>query len=123
MPTPGSLGSLATLSFSIDTTPPKVLSIGSTPTMAGYRPGDSINITMIFSETVFVYGALAFTLNTGGTMSYSRGNGSTILTFVYVVGVTDTYGKLALSSWSRTGGTVQDRAGNDATSTLSSLGW
>ncbi|MBF0098014.1 MAG: DUF4347 domain-containing protein [Magnetococcales bacterium] len=115
----------------VDTTAPTVSSVTSTTSNGTYTTGDTINITVNFSEAVTVVttgGTPYLTLETGTTdrnATYASGSGSTALVFTYTVQSGDTStdldytGTTALAS---NGGTIQDAAGNNATLTLASPG-
>ena len=106
-----------------DTTPPTVntIAIRSDPGSDGiYAPGDAIEATVTFSETVEVEGTPQVMLKVGGRdrpASYLEGTGTTALVFGYEVvtgdedtaGVSIEAGRIALN-----GGTIEDEADNDA---------
>ena len=116
-------GSLqASAAFSVDTKAPVVstIEITSRPqTDATYAPGDAMEVTVTFSETVAVTGMPRLTLNVGGgnrTANYRSGADATLL-FSYTVadGESDADGvSIEADSLSRNGGTIQDAADNDA---------
>ena len=92
-----------------------------------YTAGDTIQVTVTFSENVTVTGTPQLTLKVGPankTAGYTSGSGTAKLVFEYTVvaGDTDTDGisieanKLALN-----GGTIKDAAGNAATLTHDAL--
>ena len=116
-------GSLqASAAFPVDTKAPVVstIEITSRPqTDATYAPGDAMEVTVTFSETVAVTGMPRLTLNVGGgnrTANYRSGADATLL-FSYTVadGESDADGvSIEADSLSRNGGTIQDAADNDA---------
>ncbi len=116
-------GSLqASAAFPVDTKVPVVstIEITSRPqTDATYAPGDAMEVTVTFSETVAVTGMPRLTLNVGGgnrTANYRSGADATLL-FSYTVadGESDADGvSIEADSLSRNGGTIQDAADNDA---------
>ena len=116
-------GSLqASEAFPVDTKVPVVstIEITSRPqTDATYAPGDAMEVTVTFSETVAVTGMPRLTLNVGGgnrTANYRSGADATLL-FSYTVadGESDADGvSIEADSLSRNGGTIQDAADNDA---------
>jgi hypothetical protein len=107
---------------------PSVTNITSTTTDGTYTAGQEIPITVQFSEAVTVTGTPQLTLATGGSgtiVNYANGSGTNTLTFIYVVTDGDTWADLDyLSSTALTlnGGTIQDKAGNDADLTLAAPG-
>ena len=112
----------ASEAFPVDTQAPVVstIEITSRPqTDATYAPGDAMEVTVTFSETVAVTGRPRLTLNVGGgnrTANYQSGADATLL-FSYTVadGESDTDGvSIAADSLSRNGGTIQDAADNAA---------
>ena len=112
----------ASEAFPVDTKVPVVstIEITSRPqTDATYAPGDAMEVTVTFSETVAVTGMPRLTLNVGGgnrTANYRSGADATLL-FSYTVadGESDADGvSIEADSLSRNGGTIQDAADNDA---------
>ena len=104
-----------------DTTPPAVsnIEISSNPgSDRFYIPGDEIQATVNFSETVAVTGMPQLVLELGGslrTATYQGGTGTAALVFGYEVadGESDTDG-VGIEADSLSGGTIRDRAGHDA---------
>ena len=106
-----------------DTTPPTVskIEVSSNPgSDRFYIPGDEIQATVTFSETVWVTGMPQFTLKVGGadrTADYQGGSGTAALVFGYEVdegdedadGVSIEANRLTLN-----GGTIRDGAGHNA---------
>jgi large repetitive protein len=80
-------GNTATSTYSIttDTTPPAVTNINSAAADQTYHTGDGIDITVAFGETVHVTGTPTLTLSSGGTATYTGGDGTNTLTFHYTV--------------------------------------
>lgn len=118
-----------TLNFSTpDTTAPTIGSVTSTKTNGSYKAGDSIAVTVQFSEVVNVTGTPQLTLETGTTdrtVNYTSGSGTNTLTFNYTVQAGDTSADLDYASTSAlalNGGTIKDAAGNAATLTLATPG-
>ncbi|MBF0612494.1 MAG: DUF4347 domain-containing protein, partial [Magnetococcales bacterium] len=114
-----------------DTTPPTVSSVTSSTSNATYKAGDTVNVTVNFSEAVTVDtsgGTPYITLETGTTdrnVSYVSGSGCTALLFTYTVQAGDTSSDLDYTSTSAltlNSGTIKDAAGNNATLTLASPG-
>ena len=112
----------ASEAFPVDTKAPTVSTVAITSTPgpdATYAPGDEMELTVTFSETVEVTGRPRLTLNVGGgnrTANYQSGADATLL-FSYTVadGESDADGvSIEADSLSRNGGTIQDAADNDA---------
>jgi DNA/RNA endonuclease G (NUC1) len=110
-----------------DTTPPSVISV-AVPPNGTYGTGQNLDFTINFSENVIVAGTprIPITLNTGGTVyaNYVSGTGTSALLFRYVVaaGNADPDGISVASAFDTNGGSVKDGAGNDAVTTLNSVG-
>ena len=102
----------------IDTTPPKLSAIATSPGSGQVATGGTVTLTATFSEAVTVAGGTpALALNDGGTATYLSGSGSSALVFKYTVaaGQSTTDLKLAASNAvALNGGTIRDRAGNNA---------
>ena len=111
---------------------PTVTNVTSTTNDGSYKQGQTIAITVEFSEVVNVDesgGTPTLTLNnTSGTnpaVDYSSGSGSTTLTFNYTIGSGETSSDLdyaTTSSLVLNSGTIKDAALNAATLTLASPG-
>src|SRR6185312_15537094 len=124
--TPGAAGSLGNAkNIVIDTTAPTVSSVTSSTANGSYKAGDTVSIQVAFSENVTVTGTPQLTLNSGATVDYASGSGTSTLTFTYTVAggenaadldYTGT-GALTLNS-----GTIRDAATNNATLTLATPG-
>jgi len=89
LPTPGAAGSLgANKNIVIDTTSPTVTNVTSTNADGTYNSGDTITVTITFSEATNVTGIPTLTLATGATnraANYSSGSGTNTLSFTYIV--------------------------------------
>ena len=126
---PGATNSLGdNKALIVDTTVPTVTGVTSTTSNGSYKQGETIAITIGFSEVVNVTGTPQLTLETGGSdavVNYSSGTGSNTLTFNYTIGSGETSSDLdykATSSLALNGGTIKDAALNAATLTLASPG-
>ena len=114
--------------YTNDSTGPTVTSVSSSTTNGSYKAGQTVDVTVTFSEAVTVVGTPKITLETGTTdaaVNYSSGSGSTILTFTYLISSGDTTSDLDYTSTSAlvlNGGTIKDSVGNSATLTLSGTG-
>ena len=122
------LRGLAFTPTAADTTSPTVLGVTSTKANGSYTVGETIAVTVVFSEAVLVTGTPQLTLETGSTdrvVNYSSGSGTTTLTFTYTVQAGDTTGDLdyvSTTALALNGGTIADAATNNATLTLAAPG-
>lgn len=121
LPAPGATGSLAdSKDLVIDTIQPTVTLVSSTTADGSYRAGQTVAITLTFSEAVTVTGTPRLTLETGSTdavVNYTSGSTTSTLTFNYTVAsgensVDLNYG--ATNALALNGGTIRDSIGNDA---------
>ena len=111
----------------IDTTAPTVTNVSATNANGAYKAGQTIHVTVDFSEPVNVTGAPQLALNTtpAESATYISGSGGSTLTFDYTVQAGDNSGLLdytATNSLTLNGGTIKDVATNDATLTLATPG-
>jgi hypothetical protein len=114
-------GNTATSNYSttVDTTPPGVTNITSAAADQHYHPGDGIDITLAFDENVHVTGTPTLSLNSGGTATYTGGDGTNTLTFHYTVAAGETTTDLNVTELVLGSDvSIQDSAGNDASLTL-----
>jgi len=127
----GPFSDLTFATFTIDTTPPTVVSVDTTKLDGSYTIGEVIDITVEYDEVVFVVAPETPTidLNNGATATYSSGDGTDTLTFSYTVaGPVGTEDVADLDYDSTTaltldeGDSIQDAAGNDADNTLPAVG-
>ena len=111
---------LAAAGIRIETGQPRVVSVSSADADRTYGVGSEISIAVSFSEDVYVAGSPRISLETGGAggrASYDSGSGSQELVFVYTVLPGDLAGDLEYAgadALSLSGGTITDKAGNDA---------
>ncbi|WP_159064845.1 Ig-like domain-containing protein [Thaumasiovibrio subtropicus] len=126
---PGASGSLAAnKALVIDGTLPTVTQVTSATADGVYKAGDTLAISVSFSESVNVTGTPQLTLETGTTdqtVNYASGTGSATLIFNYIVQAGDTSSDLDYASTaalSLNSGSIVDSAGNAATLTLASPG-
>ncbi len=111
-----------------DSVAPTVGSVTSSTANGSYKVADAINVTINFSETVYVTGTPQMTLETGGTdavVNYVSGSPGTALIFTYTVGAGQTSADLdyvATNSLALNSGTIKDLALNNASLTLASPG-
>ncbi len=118
-------GTASSANFAIDTRVPTISNVTSTKDDGTYGIGETIVITVGFSETVTVTGTPQLLLETGTvdrTVNYSSGSGSSNLNFSYTTQAGDESDDLDYASTSALTGTIKDVAGNDATLTLPSPG-
>jgi hypothetical protein len=101
-----------------DTTPPAVASITSISPNGTYTTGQTVNITLNFSEAVVLAGTLNVTLNTGAMVAIASFNG-TSAAGTYTVQAGQTTADLDVTGLALAGGaTLKDLASNPATLTL-----
>src|SRR5262245_31470302 len=86
--TPGSLG--ANKNIVIDASVPRVANVTSPVANATYFSGAVIPVTVSFGVPVVVTGTPRLALNSGVTVDYTSGSGTSDLTFVYTVGAGQT---------------------------------
>lgn len=99
----------------VDTVAPTVLGVAATPANADLAVGQTVTLTLSFSETVSVAGVPTLLLNDGGSASYSAGSGSSTLTFKYKVAAGQNTPALAITGSSLpAGASITDAAGNAA---------
>ena len=116
------VGSYATslADVSDDQVAPTISSVSATDDT--YIVGETVSITVTFSEAVTVSGGTpSLVLSNSASATYASGSGTTSLVFTYAVeeGQTDAT-DLAISSVSLNSATIQDAAGNDAVLTIGS---
>ena len=115
-------------SLVIDTLAPTVNNVTSSKANGAYTIGESIAVTVTFSESVTVSGTPQLTLETGTTdrvINYASGSGTPSLTFSYVVQAGDTSADLdyiSPAALSLNGGSIRDESANDAILTLPTPG-
>ena len=117
---PGATGSLgANKALVVDTTAPTVTSVTSTTNDGSYKEGDTVNVTVTFSEAVTLAGGnLVITLETGDTdrtVTINTVTASTTASGTYTVQAGDTSSDLTASSVALSAGTLKDAAGNAMT--------
>jgi Lamin Tail Domain len=115
--------------YDIDRVVPTVNGVSATTADATYYIGDTIDITVQFSEAVTVAGGPpTLTLETGASdaiVDYSSGSPSDTLTFSYTVLQNHTSADLDYlntTALANGGGTIRDAVGTDATLTLATPG-
>jgi hypothetical protein len=127
LPAPGAAGSLSAASnIVIDTTAAQVTGVSSTLANGTYGAGTVVPITVTFSHSVSVTGTPQLALNSGGTVSYASGSGTTTLTFNYTVAAGDSSPDLDYTSTNAltlNGGSITDQVvGGPANLTLPAPG-
>ena len=110
-----------------DTTAPTVTNVSSTTANGTYVTGETIAVTVTFSEAVTVSGTPTLTLETGATDQVvdASGSRSDTLTFNYTVQSGDTSSDLdynGTTALALNSGTINDGSSNPATLTLPSPG-
>ncbi|WP_334385067.1 heparin lyase I family protein [Bradyrhizobium sp. AZCC 2262] len=103
--------------------PPTVVnSITESPATGDLNAGNTVTLTLTFSNAVTVAGGTpTLTLNDGGIATYTGGSGTNALTFSYTVGAGQNTASLAATAVNLNGATVQDAVGNAASVSLSGL--
>jgi len=119
----GATDFLAPRNIVIDTIAPTVTAVDS-PSQGdrAYGLGQTITITVTFSETVIVSGQPKLQLNSGGSANYTSGSNSNTLTFTYTVGANQNSTDLDYASINALTGTIRDAASNNAVLTLPAPG-
>jgi cyclophilin family peptidyl-prolyl cis-trans isomerase len=114
------LGNKTTQTFTVTAGPPVVTGVTSTAT-GSHGIGDSIPITVNFSEPVTVNTSggtpqLVLNAGSGAVAAYSSGSGGSALTFTYTVAAGQNASPLDYTSagLNLNGGTIKDSAGNAA---------
>lgn len=98
---------------------PTIQSITSTTVDGSYNAGDTIDVTVAFSENVTLTGGtLDVTLDTTDVVSIAVFSNSSTASGTYTVGAGDTSADLDSTTIALSGGTLRDGAGNDATVSL-----
>ena len=121
---PGATNSLgANKALIIDGIVPSVSSVASSTSNGIYKIGETVAITVTFSEAVTVNGSPQLTLETGSSdaVNYTSGSGSSTLIFNYTIIEGHQSADLAYSgtdALALNGGSILDAAGNNASLTL-----
>lgn len=108
----------------VDGVAPTVMLVSSTDDTGTYRIGDVLSIVVQLSETVTILETPQLLLNTrpiAHAASYSSGNGSNVLTFLYTVTENERSSQLNYNSTDALLGTLIDSIGNAASLTLPDL--
>jgi hypothetical protein len=127
---PGSLS--ANKNIGIETTAATIVSVTSASLDGSYRAGQTLPISVVFSEPVFlsqISPGPTLALQTGSAaptvLPYVSGSGSTTLTFNYVISTGQAASDLdyfSTAAFSLNGGTIRDLATNNAAISLPALG-
>ena len=100
----------------VDTTAPTITSVTSITADGSYTTGDTVNVTVTFSEVATLAGGnLVITLETGATdrtVTISAINNATTATATYTVQAGDTSADLTVNTIALSAGTLSDAAGN-----------
>ncbi|MBF0621637.1 MAG: DUF4347 domain-containing protein, partial [Magnetococcales bacterium] len=112
----------STTSVLVDGVAPTISDITSSKTDGSYKAGEVIGITLTFSEAVTLSGGGNFqlTLDSGATVDITSISSATTATGSYTVSGGENSSDLTVSSVSVTAGTLQDAAGNDLSTSLTS---
>ena len=87
----GTTGALANAkNIIVDTAAPTVSGVTSSTANGSYKAGTTVSLQVNFSENVNVTGTPQLALDSGATVDYSSGSGTSTLTFDYTVGAADT---------------------------------
>ena len=139
---PGASGSLgANKAIVIDGNVPTISSVSSTKANGGYTVGDTIPITITFTQTVTIKVGNTAVEPLPGTdgspyiflpqiprdVFYTSGSGTNILRFDYIIAAGQNSSDLSYTTTNKlaiwgTGGSIQDASGNDASLTLPTSG-
>lgn len=99
----------------VDATVPTVLSATYGTNDGTLTVGESVTLSVTFSEAVVVSGGPpSLALSSGGIATYTGGSGTSTLTFSYLVGSGQNSPDLAIISLNPNGATIGDAAGNAA---------
>ncbi|MBU6286820.1 MAG: Ig-like domain-containing protein, partial [Chloroflexi bacterium] len=112
-------------SFVIDTTAPTVTGVTSSSPSGAYSVGNTVAISVTFSENITSTGSSSLLLETGTTdtaATCAPVTASATLSCTYTVAAGDTSTHLDYQSTTALSGTIKDVAGNAATLTLPALG-
>ena len=107
----------------IDGVTPTVTSVVASPAKGDLNAGDTVTLTLNFSEPVTLAGVgPTLTLNDRGTATYVSGSGSKALTFKYTVAAGQNIASLA-ALWATlpSGATIKNSAGTEANLSLAGL--
>ncbi|MBF9149677.1 Ig-like domain-containing protein [Novosphingobium jiangmenense] len=102
--------------YTIDQTAPTVSSVSYGTNDGHLIIGESVNLSVAFSEAVYVTGTPTIALANGGTASYVSGSGSSTLVFSYTAAAGQDTSDLATAASNALTGTITDLAGNTVTS-------
>ena len=91
-----------------------IYTIQASPSSGTVSAGGTITFTLNMDEPWTVAGTPTFSLNSGGTATYSGGSGTKTLTFTYTVGAGDIATNLAITAVNLNGATIKDSVGNSA---------
>ncbi len=109
----GLISASTTAQFALDRTPPAVVSMAVTSPSLVLGVGAVATLSVVLNEAVTASGALTLTLNNGGTATYVSGSGNTLVFSYRVLAGQDT-SRLAVTAIGLNGGSILDRAGNQA---------
>jgi len=99
----------------IDAIAPTVVSVVYGLNDGTLKAGETVDLTLNFSEAVNVVGGPpTLTLDTGGTATYVSGSGTGALVFSYTVSAGENSADLGVTAFNLNTGTVRDVVSNDA---------
>jgi gliding motility-associated-like protein len=113
------------VNFTINAMPAPTVSSVTVPANGTYRLGQTLSLTVNFSNSVTITGTPQLSLTIGSTnrtANYSSGSGSPAITFTYTVanGDLDMDG-ITIGSLSLNGGTIRDASATNAVLTLNNV--
>ena len=112
--TAGNTTTTPAVTATVDTKAPTISSVVANPATANLDAGNTVALTVNFSENVMVAGTPFLTLNDGGTAAYAGGGGTSALTFNYLVAAGDNTSDLRVTGLTLNGATITDGALNNA---------
>jgi subtilisin family serine protease len=107
---PGGAGTSPALTY--DTLAPTLSAIAYGPQDGNLAIGETIRLLLSFDEVVALSGSPSLALNTGGTATYTSGDGTNLLTFSYTPAAGENSADLATATRDALTGTISDAAGN-----------
>ena len=106
-------GSESDSTLLIDETVPSISNITSSSQDGLYKAGDTVNVTVNFTENVSLdIGSVDVLLNVAQTISNTSVSGTDQISFDYIVQENDETGELTVNTVSVSGGSLSDIAGN-----------
>ncbi|MBV9566850.1 MAG: hypothetical protein JO172_01815 [Hyphomicrobiales bacterium] len=118
----GNIGTSNSVTYTLNATAPAAAAVTSITTSGSgvtngngdLDAGNTVTLSVYFSEPVTVTGSPSLALNDGGNASYVGGSNSDVLTFTYTVSPGENTPDLTISSLNLTGATIVDASSNSA---------